>query len=432
MGSGGYEVIVVGAGGGGAILGLTLAQCGVRVCVIEREQTHLARPRIETIQPNGQQILDKLGLLEALGADAVQPVQRFHFIRIGGSTLCLVDYGMLPPPWNRALVAQSNKVHELILARLLAQPTAELRCGVEFQGLIRRNGFVTGVTVRGQDGESSTQIEAPLVVGADGAGSLVRQALGLPADLHRYRHGYLIALLARPSGMEGEARYYVGRGEVFGLFPAPEERVLALYMVEAAAVNEFKARGLEFFKQRVAAIDPAMRIPLEKLTAWDQVGFLPCARVRAARWVVDGAALIGDAAHAMNPHVSQGRMQAMTDAMVLADVIMQCRKMGDWSAKALLEYETARRPQVTMLQKLADEQTAFWNASDPLRCYVRDRVFRGMARNARLRYQALTATAGLRTSPPLTWIDKLISVGLLPDPHADKIPQLQNIQKDRG
>ena len=424
MGSAGYEVIVVGAGGGGAILGLTLAQRGVRVCVIERERTHLARPRIETIQPNGQQILHRLGLLDTLGAKTVQPVQRFHFIRIGGRPLCSVDYGMLPPPWNRALVAQSNKVHELILAHLSAQPTAELRCGVEFQGLIQRNGSITGVTVRGQDGESSTQIEAPLVVGADGAGSLVRQALGLPADLHRYRHGYLIALLPRPSSMEEEARYYVGRGEILALFPAPEDRVLALYMVEVAAVTDFKTRGLGFFKQRLAAIDPALRLPLEQLTTWEQVGFLPCARVRARRWVVNGAALIGDAAHAMNPHVSQGRMQAMTDAMVLAEVIMQCRNTGNWSARALLEYETARRPQVTMLQGLADEQAIFWNASDPVRCYLRDRVFQGMDRNARLRYQALTATAGLRTSPPLTWVDKLIAVGLLPDPHANEIPPL--------
>jgi 2-polyprenyl-6-methoxyphenol hydroxylase-like FAD-dependent oxidoreductase len=422
MVSGGYEVIVVGAGGGGAILGLTLAQRGVRVCIIERERTHLARPRVETIQPNGQQILHRLGLLDTLGAETVQPVQRFHFIRIGGPPLCSVDYGMLPPPWNRALVAQSNKVHELILARLSAQPTAELRCGVEFQGLIQRNGSVAGVTVRGQDGESCTQIEAPLVVGADGAGSLVRQALGLPAALHRYRHGYLIALLPRPSSMEEEARYYLGRGEILGLFPAPQQRVLSLYMVEAAAVTDFKARGLGFFKQRLTAIDPALRVPLEQLTTWEQVGFLPCARVRARRWVVNGAALIGDAAHAMNPHVSQGRMQAMTDAMVLAEVIMQCRNTGNWSAQALLEYETARRPQVTMLQGLADEQTIFWNASDPVRCYLRDRVFRGMDRNARLRYQALTATAGLRTSPPLTWVDKLIAVGLLPDPHANEIP----------
>ena len=77
-----------------------------------------------------------------------------------------------------------------------------------------------------------------------------------------------------------------------------------------------------------------------------------------------------------------------------------------------------------MLQALADEQTMFWNASDPLRCYLRNRVFRGMERNARLRYQALTATAGLRTTPPLTWLDKLIAVGLLPDPHANEIPSL--------
>ena len=103
---------------------------------------------------------------------------------------------------------------------------------------------------------------------------------------------------------------------------------------------------------------------------------------------------------------------------------MKCRNTLDWSAMALSEYETARRPQVTMLQALADEQTIFWNASDPLRCYLRNRVFRGMERNARLRYQALTATAGLRTTPPLTWLDKLIAVGLLPDPHANEIPSL--------
>ena len=416
-----HEVIVVGAGGGGAILGLVLALQGVRVCVVERELTLPNPSRVETIQPNGQQILHRLGLLDTLGAEAVQPVRRFDFIQIGGPRLCSVDYGMLPPPWNQALVAQSNKVHQLILDRLSTKPTAELLRGMEFQGLIQRQGSITGVVVRHRDQKDAVEIEASLVVGADGATSLVRQALGLPARLHRYRHGYLIVQLPRPSGMD-EARYYVGQGELLGLFPSPEDRLVALYMIEAGGVNDFKARGLDSFKQRLAAIDAAMRIPLESLTAWEQVGFLPAFRVRAERWVTDGAVVIGDAAHAMNPHASQGRMQAMTDAMVLADVIMKCRNTRDWSAMALSEYESARRPQVTMLQALADEQTIFWNASDPLRCYLRNRVFRGMERNARLRYQALTATAGLRTTPPLTWLDKLIAVGLLPDPRADEIP----------
>jgi monooxygenase len=417
-----YEVVIIGAGGGGAILGLALAARGVRVCVIEREQTLPALQRAETIQPNGQQILHRLGLLEALGADAVQPVQRFHFIKIGGQRLCTVDYGMLPSPWNRALVTQSITVHQRILSRLRAEPTADLQTGVEFQGLIQSAGMVRGVVARATDQEQAIEIEASLVVGADGAGSRVRQALGVTAAIHRYPHGYLLALLPRPAGMDGEARYYVGRGELLGMFPSPEDRVIALYLVKSSDINPIKAQGLEAFKERIIAIDSAMRGSLDALSTWEQVGYLPCFRVRTDRWVKNGAALIGDAAHAMNPHASQGRMQAMTDAMVLSDVIMKCRTSDDWSAAALSAYETARRPQVTMLQRLADERTTFWNASDPVRCYVRNRVFTGIDKNARLRYQVLTATAGLRTTPPLTWMEKLIALGHLHDPHANDIP----------
>jgi monooxygenase len=417
------DVVVVGAGGGGAVLGLALAQQGVSVLVLERQPGPPTALRGETIQPNGQRILDQLGILPALTPETVQSVQRFHFVRIGGERLCTMDYGVLPSPHNRALVVLSNAVHHLILDRLSAQKSAQLWYGAEFQGIVQRDGKAGGVVVRRHGEQTSTEIEARLVVGADGADSLVRRALGINADAHRYRHGYLIMLLPRPEGMRGEARYHVGRGELLGLFPAPGDRVVCLYMVEADALTPFKARGLDALKRRTAEIDTALAKPLESLTAWEQVGFLPCTRVRADRWVVEGAVLIGDAAHAMNPHASQGRMQAMADAMALTDVIGRCRETGDWSVRVLSAYEQARRPQVEMLQRLADEQVLFWNAADPVRCFLRDRVFRGMDRNARLRYQALTATAGLRSTPPLTWIDKLIAAGFLPDPQADEIPR---------
>jgi monooxygenase len=417
-----FDVVVVGAGGGGAVLGLALAQMGVSVLVLERQPGPLIALRGETIQPNGQQILARLSLLSALTPEVVEPVQRFHFIRISGERLCTMDYGMLPEPYNRALVALSNAVHHVILSRLSAQSSAQLWYGAEFQGTLQKDGRVRGVVVRRAGEQSSADVQASLVVGADGAGSLVRRALGIRAEVHRYRHSYLSALLPRPEGMRGVARYYVGCGELLGLFPAPGDRVVALYMVETDAVDALKAQGLPAFQSRVAAIDAAMAKPLESLTSWAQVGLLPCTRVRADRWVVDGGALIGDAAHAMNPHASQGRMQAMADAMTLAEVICRCRETGDWSAEALASYERARRPQVEMLQRLADEQTFFWNAADPVRCFLRDRVFRGLDRNTRLRYQALTATAGLRTTPPLTWVDKLMAAGVLPDPRADQTP----------
>ncbi|MDC4226010.1 MAG: FAD-dependent monooxygenase [Candidatus Manganitrophus sp.] len=62
---------------------------------------------------------------------------------------------------------------------------------------------------------------------------------------------------------------------------------------------------------------------------------MPCFRVQECRrWVTEGAALIGDAAHAMNPHVAQGRNTAMEDGLVLAEVLEECFRKGDFSAEA--------------------------------------------------------------------------------------------------
>ena len=132
--------------------------------------------------------------------------------------------------------------------------------------------------------------------------------------------------------------------------------------------------------------------------------------------------LIGDAAHGMNPHASQGRMQAMVDAVYLADVIEDCRKENDWSASRLHEFEVTRRPQVTMLQRLADEEVFFWNTGNPLLSLLRDRVFQTIDKNRRLQYQVLTATAGLRDSQPFGFLDRLQAAGFLPDPYANQVP----------
>jgi 6-methylpretetramide 4-monooxygenase len=132
--------------------------------------------------------------------------------------------------------------------------------------------------------------------------------------------------------------------------------------------------------------------------------------------VADGAVLIGDAAHAMNPHASQGRMQAMVDAMTLADLLPECLKVNDYSAARLKRYEELRRPHVAMLQKLADEQVLFWNTANPIIGFLRDRVFSTLDRNARLRYRVLSTTAGFRKDPPFGMLDRLMAAGFLPDP----------------
>lgn len=60
------DVAIVGAGGGGAVLALMLAQQGVRSLVLERAAGPPQGLRGEILQPNGQRVLDRLGLLDKL------------------------------------------------------------------------------------------------------------------------------------------------------------------------------------------------------------------------------------------------------------------------------------------------------------------------------------------------------------------------------
>ncbi|MBM4132341.1 MAG: monooxygenase [Nitrospira sp.] len=413
------DVVVIGAGGGGAVLGLALAQKGIKAQVLEQASGPPGGLRGEILQPNGQQILHRLGLLDKLPADATRPVRYFHFCRVGGERLCTVDYGMLPPPHNRALVTLPNVAHHAILKALESRAPGSLRYGATFKRLLREGNRVVGVEVE-CDSKAMT-VSAKLVVGADGALSKVRDALGIAAKLHMYPEGYLIAILERPKEME-EARYFVGKKTILGAFPAAGDKAYLFYMIPAGSMQQIKDAGIEALRKRWLAIDPTLEPMAKSLVDWKQTAYMPTGRVKAKTWVADGAVLIGDAAHAINPHASQGRMQAMVDAMALADLVPRWLERNDWSASSLAEYERVRRPQVNMLQKLADEQVFFWNTGNPFLGYLRDRVFKGMDRNKRLSYRVLATTAGFRSEPPFGLLDRLMIAGFMPDPHADRLP----------
>ncbi|MEQ1793947.1 MAG: FAD-dependent monooxygenase [Nitrospira sp.] len=412
------DIAVVGAGGGGAVLALALAQKGIKTIVLEQAPGPPQGLRGEILQPNGQHVLDRLGLLNKLPVESTRPIRKFHFCRVGGERLCTVDYGELPAPYNHAVVTLPNVAHHAILNAIQAEPSVSLWYGTSFINLIKHGTHVVGLTAK-RDGEEIT-IHAKVVVGADGAFSKVREALEIPADVHLYPQGYLIAILDAPLPVT-ESKYYVGKKTILGLFPAAGDKVYCFYMIPTGSYDRIKTQGLPAMQQAWTAIDPILKPLFEELKDWNQTAFMPTGRVRTPTWVADGAVLIGDAAHAMNPHASQGRMQAMVDAMAVADLLPECLAENNFSAAKLRTYEVARRPQVTMLQRLADEQVLFWNTANPVIGFLRDRVFRTLDRNPRLRYRVLSTTAGLRQSPPFTLVDRVMAAGFLPDPCAKNV-----------
>lgn len=406
------DVAVVGAGGGGAVLALALAKQGISTVVLDQAAGPPQGLRGEILQPNGQRVLDRLGILQSLPAEATRSVRHFHFCRAGGTRLCSIDYGDLPAPYNRAIVTLPNVAHQAIVAAVQQQQSVTLRYGTSFTGLLREGNQVVGLSTTGPEG--TRQIRAKIVVGADGAFSKVREALKIPADLHLYPDGYLIAILESDEPVS-ESFYYVGHKTILGLFPATGNKVYLFYMIPSGSMEAVKQRGIPALQQVWTKIAPQFAGLFRRLSDWSQTAYMPTGRVRTPTWVADGAVLIGDAAHAMNPHASQGRMQAMVDAMALADLLPGCLAERDYSASKLKEFELIRRPHVTMLQQLADQQVFYWNTGNPLVAFLRDRVFQTLDRNERLRYQVLSTTAGLRTTAPFDLIDRVIAAGFLPD-----------------
>jgi 2-polyprenyl-6-methoxyphenol hydroxylase-like FAD-dependent oxidoreductase len=247
------DVAVVGAGGGGAVLALALAKQGINTVVLDQAAGPPKGLRGEILQPNGQQVLDRLNVLQSLPADATRSVRHFHFCRAGGIRLCSIDYGDLPAPYNRAIVTLPNVAHHAIVAAVQEHKSVALRYGTSFTGLLREGDRVVGLSTKGPDG--IREIHAKVVVGADGAFSKVREALKIPADLYLYPDGYLIAILESEEPVS-ESFYYVGHKTILGIFPATGNKVYLFYMIPKDSMEAVKQQGIPALLQKWIQIAP--------------------------------------------------------------------------------------------------------------------------------------------------------------------------------
>lgn len=392
-----FDVVIIGGGMGGLLLAWILGQKGRNVALVER-QTDLRPPaRGELIQPNGIRILDRFGLLEGIRKLPHEKVHRFHFHGIGKGRLCSVDYRVLPAPWNFSLVTTPAHLLPFLLEKLRSLKSVTVFTGTEFKEAVKEGDRIVGVQVEAE--KEKFRLSGRVVVGSDGAFSRVREALEIPSRVHIYKEGYLTMVIPRPDEFPDEGRYFVGRGKILGVFPVSKEELYLFYMVKGADLDRIREGRLVSVNDAIGSIDSMLSKSLEGIRSWNQVGYMPTIRVRARTWVKNGAALIGDSAHAMNPHVAQGRNQAMEDAQELARVIEDGFEKDDFSRNHLFSYEAGRRPTVEGLQKMGDELTLLWNAGFFPVTWLRDRIFRGMDRNPRVRTRVIENISGLNIRP---------------------------------
>lgn len=351
---------IIGAGIGGLVTAIGLQTDGHDVSVFERRPAPSPDGAGLTLFGNAFEALDILGLRDAAeevssnAIAAMRPGQRHP----SGSWLITV---------SRSSVATMRSVHRVALHRAL---TERLRPATLHSGAVAHVAADGSprITVDGHDEDFD------IVVVADGIRSRNRAALGLDPGLRYSGHTAWRGVTDRPIDIRGEAGETWGRGRIFGIVPLPDERVYWFATLNTPAGtrfdDEYRTVQRRFgdwhdpIPDCIAATSPdtLLRHDIHDLAA-------PPESFMRGRTV-----LLGDAAHAMTPHLGQGAGQAIEDAATL--VLLLRGITPDRVDTALAQYSTLRRHRTATVMRRSRMAGRVAQAANPLAVGLRNTVMR--------------------------------------------------------
>ncbi|WP_158220514.1 FAD-dependent monooxygenase [Kineosporia sp. A_224] len=181
-----HRVVIVGAGPAGLAAAITLARVGIDVLVLERRVGTSPLPRATVLSLRSMELLRSWGLADRVlaGADDVEMTMRETptLARVAEGATIDVGYpsaqqSAVLSPTRAACVAQDH-LEAVLLEELASLRTARLERGVEVVGVEPAASGVR-LTIRDHTAQRRT-LRTAYLIGADGARSTVRTALGIP------------------------------------------------------------------------------------------------------------------------------------------------------------------------------------------------------------------------------------------------------------
>jgi geranylgeranyl reductase family protein len=299
------DVVIAGGGVAGSSLAIMLGRKGLSVELFERAQFPREKPCGEGLMPGGVAVLDRLNITNLVGGQRFRGV-RYH---LNGRTV----EGTFPkrPGFGRTGIGQRRKVLDHVLSSEAAATSGvRIHTGCQVEGPIIKNGRVTGLAVQGR------QIAAPLVVGADGMHSVMRQKLGLDRSARRRRFGIRAHFqLSEEKEQSDWVKIFVGRGYEIYVTPLPNNEITVIVLEDAASKPQHPKANL---LQRCQEF-PELASLMEGSTQVSEIiGASPLSG-RAVAGVGRGFVLLGDAAGFLDPVTGGGMTQALMTAELLAE-----------------------------------------------------------------------------------------------------------------
>lgn len=308
---------IVGGGPAGMMLGFLLARAGVDVIVLEKHADFLRDFRGDTIHPSTLELMHELGILDEFLKRPHQEVRELA-AQVGGETVKIADFTHLPTQCKFLAFMPQWDFLNFIVEQGRRYPRFQVKMQAEVTDLVEQNGCIIGVKATTPDG--SIEIRAPLIIGADGRHSVVRERAGFEVmDLGAPMDVLWMRISRRPSD-PGQSLGHVEAGRMLVMIDR-EDYWQCGFIIPKGRMDEIRKRGIEQFREDVASLEPFMRDRVSELRDWNDVNLLTVKVDRLKKWFRPGLLCIGDAAHAMSPVGGVGINLAIQDAVAAANVL---------------------------------------------------------------------------------------------------------------
>ena len=359
-----YDVIIVGAGPTGAMLGALLGQAGVKALLTDRSSDIYPLPRAAHIDHETVRIFQQVGVVDHIMATS-RPAEQYDFLTADRQVLMRFLTKGSPSGWPAANMIHQPSVEAALRNRVAELDSVNLRTSWAFLDYSLVND---GVVARFETPNGERSVRGRYLVGADGASSRVRSVIGASVEDLHFDEPWLVidTIVQDPSRLP----------EINLQICDPVRPTTCVMMGAGRHRWEFMLRPEE--TPEIALRDTFIA---DLLAPWNVDGAVTLERkavyrfhaLIAERWRDGPVFLAGDAAHQMPPFAGQGMCAGLRDAANLAWKLSAVIS-GEARDVLLDTYEIERRPHVKAIIDLALVMGRTVCILDPKAAAERDRA----------------------------------------------------------
>jgi len=342
-----YDVVIAGGGMVGASLACALERLPLRVAVIEPHPfDSAAQPsfdlRTTALSRSSQRILSGLGVWREI-EDAAAPIRRIHVSEQGRFGTAVIDAAEQRVE-SLGYVLENRRLGRELWRRIDAAERLSVLSPAQATDVrVGENAVQLDVSA----GEAPRELQARLLVVADGARSRLREALGVRARERPYRQTAIVGTAQFSERGDGETAFerFTPDGPM-AILPAGTDRYVFVLTRHSDRVDAIAHLLDEEF---ASLLQRTFGYRLGRVLRVGQRAAYPLFLTAAEQLTVPRAVIIGNAAHGLHPVAGQGYNLGLRDAASLAECL----------ADALRADGQADAGDATTLQRFAD-----WRRSD--------------------------------------------------------------------